>query len=163
MKAMLPEVKQLDIDLPEIQEIDAKKILEAKLKEAFNHKQGEFLVEDTSLYLNCLNGLPGPLAKWFLKTIGSEGLYKIAKAFGNARVQVKTIIGYARNTKEIYFFEGEIKGTIVSPRGEGGFGWDPIFQPERFTKTLAQMSLKEKNAISMRRIALNKLREFLAR
>lgn len=161
VKAILGEVEQLDIDLSEIQEIDAKEIIKVKLQEAFNHQKGEFLVEDTSLYLDCLHGLPGPLIKWFLKTVGNEGLFNIADKLGNSKAQAKTIIGFAKNNDEIYFFEGEVKGKIVSPRGDNGFGWDKIFEPDSFLKTFAEMSLEEKNAISMRRIALNKLKEFL--
>lgn len=160
-KAILRDIEQLDLDLPEIQEIDAKEIIKAKLQEAFNHKKGEFLIEDTSLYLDCLNGLPGPLVKWFLKTIGNEGLFNIAEKLGNLKAEAKTIVGFAKNRDEIYFFEGVVKGEIVSPRGDNGFGWDKIFEPEGFSKTFAEMSLEEKNAISMRRIALNKLKEFL--
>lgn len=161
VKAVLSDVEQLDIDLPEIQEIDAKEIIKTKLHEAFNHQEGEFLVEDTSLYLDCLNGLPGPLIKWFLKTVGNEGLFNIADKLGNLKAEAKTIVGFAKNNDEIYFFEGSIKGKIVSPKGNNGFGWDKIFEPEGFSKTFAEMSLEGKNVISMRRIALNKLKEFL--
>ncbi len=163
VKTILGEVEQLDIDLPEIQEIDAKEIIKAKIQEAFNHQQGEFLVEDTSLYLDSLNGLPGPLIKWFLKTVGNEGLFNIADKLGNLKAQAKTIIGFTKNNEEIYFFEGEVKGKIVSPRGDNGFGWDKIFEPDGFLKTFAEMSLEEKNEVSMRRIALNKLKEFLSK
>lgn len=163
VKAILGEVEQLDIDLPEIQEIDAKEIIKAKLLEALNHKQGEFLVEDTSLYFDCLHGLPGPLIKWFLKTIGNEGLFNIADKLENLTAEAKTIVGFAKSHDEIYFFEGSIKGQIVSPRGDNGFGWDKIFEPDGFSKTFAEMSLEEKNEVSMRRIALNKLKEFLNR
>lgn len=161
VKAILPEVEQLDIDLPEIQHIDAKEIIKAKLKEALNHTQGEFLVEDTSLYLECLGGLPGPLVKWFLKTIGNEGLFEITKKLGNDKAQTKTMIGYARRTEEIYFFEGNLQGKIVKPQGDQGFGWDPIFKPEGFNKTFGQMSQKEKSRISMRKKALENLKMFL--
>ena len=75
VKAIIPNVKQLDIDLPEIQEIDAKNIIRAKLLEALRHKQVEFIVEDTSLHFDCLNGLSGPLIKWFLKIIENDGLF----------------------------------------------------------------------------------------
>ena len=161
VKAIIPNVEQLDIDLPEIQDIDAKKIIRAKLLEALNYKQAEFIVEDTSLYLECLNGLPGPLIKWFMKTIGNDGLFNIAEKLGNNKAEAKTIIGYAKNPKEIYYFEGSVKGKIVSPRGKSGFGWDPIFQPEGFSKSFAELTPEEKNKISMRRIALSKLKEFL--
>lgn len=161
VKLILPDVEQLDIDLPEIQEINAKEIVKNKLLESLNHIEGEFIVEDTSLYFDCLKGLPGPLIKWFLKTIGNNGLAEITEKLGNNKAEAKTIIGYAKNYEEIYFFEGEIKGEIVKPRGESNFGWDPIFLPDGYKKTFAEMSQEEKNEISMRRNALNKLKEFL--
>lgn len=161
VKSILSNVEQLDIDLPEIQEIDAKKIIEIKLHEAKKHHDGEFIVEDTSLYLDCLNGLPGPLIKWFLKTIGNQGLFEITEKLGNNKAQAKTIIGYSNTSGEINFFEGVLSGQIVLPRGENGFGWDEIFMPDNHDKTFAQMKPHEKNEISMRRNAVNKLKEFL--
>lgn len=161
LKALIPQIEQLDIDLPELQEIDSQKIIEAKLQEALKHQSGEFIVEDTSLYLDGLKGLPGPLAKWFLKTVGNEGLYQMATASGNMKATAKTIIGYAKSGTEITFFEGVASGTIVAPRGDQGFGWDPVFQPDGFDKTLAEMTLDEKNKISTRKIAAAKLQESL--
>ena len=161
MHAMMPGIEQLDIDLPEIQEIDAREIMRYKLQEALNHVEGHFLVEDTLLYMKCLKGLPGPLAKWFLKTIGNEGLAELAEKLGNKTAEAKTIIGYAENHEELYFFEGIIKGEIVRPRGEYHFGWDSIFQPEGCTKTFGEMGPEEKSKISMRRVAIEQLREFL--
>lgn len=160
-KAILGEIEQLDFDLPEVQEIDQKEIIKAKLLEALNHQPGNFFVEDTSLYFDCLNGLPGPLVKWFLKTIGNEGLFSLAEKLENNNAEARTIVGYAKSPEEIYFFEGSIKGKIVKPRGENSFGWNPIFQPEGFTKTFAEISLEEKNKVSMRKEALMKLKEFL--
>ncbi len=81
VQAMIPNVEQLELDLPELQEIDAHEIIKAKLQEALKVHDGELIVEDTSLYLDALNGLPGPLIKWFVKTIGVDGLYKIAEKF----------------------------------------------------------------------------------
>lgn len=161
VKSILQNVEQLDIDLPEIQDVNAKEIIKAKLLEALHHKKAEFIVEDTSLYFNCLNGLPGPLIKWFMKTIGNKGLFNIVEKLGDTKAEAKTLIGYAKNPEEIYYFEGSIKGTIVSPKGKSGFGWDPIFQPEGFSKSFARMTPEEKNKISMRRAAINRLKEFM--
>lgn len=161
LKAIVPQIEQIEIDLPEIQEIDAQKIIQAKLKEALKHRAGEFIVEDTSLYLEGLKGLPGPLVKWFLKTVGNEGLAEMAEKFENTHATAKTIIGYAKSENEISFFVGEVKGTIVKPRGDMGFGWDPIFQPDGSNKTLAEMTMEEKNQISTRKIAASKLQEAL--
>lgn len=161
VKAILPDVEQMDIDLPEMQETDPHAIIRAKLQEAFNHAQGEFIVEDTSLYLDGLNGLPGPLIKWFLKAIGIEGLANMAEKLGNDRATAKTMIGYAKNSDDIQFFEGVVHGKIVRPQGETGFGWDPIFLPDGHEKTFANMSSEEKNQISMRRMAVNALKKYL--
>lgn len=161
VKSILPLVEQMDIDLPEIQEIDAREIIRKKLLEALNHAQGEFIVEDTSLYLECLKGLPGPLIKWFLKTIGNSGLAQIAEHFKNTNAEARTIVGYAKNHEEIYFFEGVIRGIVVMPRGSTTFDWDVIFQPEGYSQTFAEMGRDEKNKISIRKLALDKLRGFL--
>jgi len=160
-KSVLPELEQFEIDLPEIQEFDARLIIKAKLREAFQHHQGEFIVEDTSLYLECLNGLPGPLIKWFLQTIGNTGLADLVDRFKNSKATARTLIGYAKSSNEVYFFEGKIDGHIVSPQGEAGFGWDSIFQPTGHEKTFKEMGIEEKNKISMRRIAFDQLKTFL--
>jgi inosine triphosphate pyrophosphatase len=160
-KAILGDVESYEVDLPEIQEIDAHVIIREKLKEALKHKEGEFIVEDTSLYFDALNGLPGPLIKWFMKTIGNDGLYNLVQKLDNDNAVAKTLIGYAKNPDEIEFFEGAVEGTIVKPSGDSNFGWDPIFRPNGYNQTFAQMSAEEKNSISMRKMAIIKLKEYL--
>lgn len=158
VQSVLSGVEALDIDLPEIQSLDAHEIIKAKLLEAQKHQTGEFIVEDNSLYLEGIKGLPGPLIKWFLKTVGNDGLYKMAEAFGNFNAEAKVIIGYSNPEGETSFFEGSTKGTIVPARGDNGFGWDPIFQPEGYSKTFGELTPEEKNSFSMRRVALEKLK-----
>lgn len=80
---------------------------------------------------------------------------------GNNKAKAKTIVGYAKNRDEIEFFEGTIPGKIVAQTGVSGFGWDPIFQPYGYDKTFAEMTAEEKNCVSMRKIAVEKLRGFL--
>lgn len=160
-KAIIPDIEQLEIDLPEIQDLDAHKIISAKLHEAFHHHKGQFIVEDTSLYLSCLNGLPGPLVKWFLETIGAKGLYDITHRFGNNKAEAKTIIGYAKSSEEVHFFEGVLAGQIVKPRGDKDFGWGPIFQPDGHDKTFGEMERQEKYTVSMRGMAFKKLKDQL--
>ncbi len=160
VQSILGDVQGLDIDLPEIQSLDGYEIIRAKLEEARKHQVGELIVEDTSLYFDGLNGLPGPLIKWFIKTIGTDGLNKMSEVFGNKKAEAKTIIGYCNIEGKISFHEGTIRGTIVLPRGEG-FGWDPIFQPEGYTKTFGELTAAEKNSFSHRKIALEKLKAYL--
>ena len=162
LQLSFPEIIRLDIDLPEIQEIDAKEIIRRKLLSAEEHAAGEYIVEDTSLYLDCLKGkLPGPLIKWFEKSIGNEGIASLAEKMGNTKAEAKTIIGYANKTGEMQFFEGTLRGKIVSPQGDRDFGWGPIFMPEGQSKTFGEMTREEKDATSMRRKAVDKLKEFL--
>jgi non-canonical purine NTP pyrophosphatase (RdgB/HAM1 family) len=155
------DIKQLDVDLPEIQEMDARVIIEDKLERAFVHHDGPFIVEDTSLHIDGLNGLPGPLVKWFLQAVGNAGVVEMARASGDMQAQAKTIVGYARSADDVRFFTGSLSGKVVAPRGKNGFGWDPIFQPQGKTETFAEMGDEEKNILSMRRRAFEKLHTFL--
>jgi inosine triphosphate pyrophosphatase len=159
VQAILPNVESIDLDLPEVQSLNPEEVISEKLKEATKKHDGEFFVEDTSIYIDCLNGFPGPLIKWFSESLGNEGIYDLVSKYENTNCTAKTVIGYF-NGKEIKFFSGELKGKIVAPSGTG-FGWDPIFMPEGYDKTLGEFSLEEKNQISMRNVALMKLKEFL--
>jgi len=159
IRAFFPAAKQLDIDLPEVQELDPQVIIKTKLEEAMKRTEGEFIVEDTSLYIEGMNGLPGPLIKWFLKAIDLEGVARLGEVFGKSAKAV-TLIGLAKDG-EIYFFEGSCTGRIMPPRGEGGFGWDQIFLPNGTDKTFGEMAREEKKQYSMRIRALKKLEEFL--
>jgi len=79
----------------------------------------------------------------------------------NRQLVAKAAIGF-HNDKEIFTFMGEVKGTLaVEPRGEGGWGWDPIFIPAHTDKTYAELTAEEKNAISHRRAALEKFKKYL--
>ena len=154
---IIPGIKKLDIDLPEIQEIDPKKIINEKIKEVIKIHSGEFFCEDTSVYINCLNGFPGPLIKWLLKSIGVNGIYELVSKYPDKKAIAKTVVGYY-DGKNIRFFEGSLEGEIVSPKGKNIFGWDQLFLPKGFDKTMSEMSREEKNKISMRQTALKKLK-----
>ena len=161
VQSILNNVEQLELNLPEIQSLDAREIIGQKLKEATKKHKGPFIVEDTSLYLDCMNGLPGPLIKWFLDAIKVEGIYHIAESYKNFKAEAKTLIGYYDNGK-IEFFEGIVKGKIVSPTGSTDFGWDSIFQPDNSDKSFQQMTKEQKNKISMRKKAVAKLKLYLS-
>jgi inosine triphosphate pyrophosphatase len=161
VRALIPEVQGIDIDLPEVQELDAHVIIAAKLVEAQKIHIGPCMVEDTSLYIDAMNGLPGPLAKWFVQAIGIEGLYRLTAASGSARARAETLIGYADENGDIHFFSGTIAGIIVAPRGRSGFGWDSLFQPDGCERTFAEMTSAEKSQYSMRTIAVEGLYHYL--
>ena len=147
------EVKQLDIDLPELQGTP-EDIVRGKLKLALEKSKnldGPVLVEDTSLCFNAYNGLPGAYIKYFLKAIKPEGLYKMACVFDDHSAYAQSIYGLQKNEKEEpKLFIGKTDGEIVSPRGDNNFGWDPCFKPSCSKKTFAEMDDNEKNKISHR-------------
>jgi non-canonical purine NTP pyrophosphatase (RdgB/HAM1 family) len=161
IQSIIPSITMEKVDLDEIQEIDPHKIIQAKLKQAGEMGIRPCIVEDTSLYFEGLNGLPGPLIKWFLQVLGNDGLYSLSKKIGNSQVVAKTIIGYRGVNSEVLFFEGDMIGDIVEPRGKNGFGWNPIFRPQGEIKTFAEMTDEEKEKYSMRKKAATKLNEFL--
>lgn len=149
------------LDLPEIQSLDLREIIEHKAKEAYGQIKSPILVEDTSLVFTALGKLPGPLIKWFLKELDNEGLCKLLDNYSDRSAFAQVCFGLY-DGEELKVFEGEMKGTIaLSPKGEQGFGWDPIFIPEGQTKTWGEMSPEEQKRTSMRRIALKKLESFL--
>jgi len=147
------EIKQLDIDLPELQGLP-EDIVRGKLKLALEKAkklEGPVLVEDTSLCFNAYGGLPGAYIKYFLKAIKPEGLYKMVCAFEDHSAYAQSIYGLQKNTKEeAHLFVGKTDGEIVSPRGDNNFGWDPCFQPKNYKETYAEMAEEEKNKISHR-------------
>ncbi len=153
------KLEQIEIDLEEIQEIEAEKVVEHKVLEAYEKARKPIIVEDTGLYIEAWNGFPGALAKWVGKTIGFENIPNMLGE--NRKAYAKTIVGYCDGNR-LKLFEGKIRGKISEKaRGESGFGWDPIFIPEGNKKTFAEMPVDEKNAISMRRLALEELKGFL--
>jgi len=158
--SMIPGLEQLDIDLDEIQELDPHIIIKHKLKEAMVSQEGVFIVEDTSLYVDSMNGLPGPLIKWFLNAIGVDKLFSLLNALGPTRATAKTVIGYCDDGK-IKYFEGSLHGSIVAPRGHRDFGWDPLFLPDGHDKTLAEMDASKKNSLSHRHLAVSALKSFI--
>ena len=159
------EIEAQDIDLPEIQSLDPEEVIKAKLIEARRHISGPFFVEDTSLFFDAWNGLPGPLIKWFLKSVGNQGLWDmLQQGVSTHGAEARSVIGYVDQQDQMHFFTGRLGGQIVSPSGSTQFGWDPIFLPFTMpvgTKTFADMTPEEKNAISMRRKALEGLRTHL--
>jgi non-canonical purine NTP pyrophosphatase (RdgB/HAM1 family) len=143
--AILGDVHQLDVDIDEIQSLDQEAIVRHKLDEARNHASDVF-VEDTALYFDEMNGLPGPLVKWFLEAIGPEGLWQLALSQNALRARAITMIGHYDG--DYHFYTGEVNGMIGEPRGDG-FGWDPIFYPDGYEQSYAELG-DEKHDISHR-------------
>jgi XTP/dITP diphosphohydrolase len=158
---ILGDVKSINLDLDELQGMDTDKISEHKARQAWQKVKKPVVVWDQSLHIDCLNGFPGPLIKWFWTSVTLEKICKIADAFDDRGILAKVTLTYydGKTMKHIY---GEIFGVIADkPRGKNGFAWDSIFIPVGNSKTFAEMTPEEKNKISMNKIALTKLKKFL--
>jgi inosine triphosphate pyrophosphatase len=161
---LMPELEQCELDLPEIQELDPQVVIIEKLKEARRRLPDvAIVVEDTSLYIDALGGLPGPLIKWFLDRLKAEGIAEVVAKLGKeTSAQARCVVGYLpAGAVEPLFFEGVMRGRVVAPRGENGFGWDRLFLPEGSERTIGELSMEEKNEISIRAQAFGKLRDAL--
>jgi non-canonical purine NTP pyrophosphatase (RdgB/HAM1 family) len=162
VESVLGTMRHVHLDLPEVQELEPRKVVIAKAQAAIAQGYSPVLIEDTSLAMSALNGLPGPLIKWFLKALGVEGVYALAGHKGDFRAEVRTIFGLALGAQSFMYGEGVVSGVIVPPRGDD-FGWDSIFQPDGSSKTMGEMSVVEREPFSMRIKALQDLRRQLER
>ena len=154
-------VQHIKIDLPELQG-SSEMICREKCAEAAERVGGAVLVEDTSLCFNALGGLPGPYIKWFLEKTGHEGLNNLLAAYPDKSAYAQCIFGFSAGPGQTPItFDGRTPGQIVPARGPTDFGWDPVFQPEGYSETYAEMDKAEKNKISHRYRALVKLQEHL--
>lgn len=126
------------------------------------------LVEDTCLCFHALGGLPGPYIKWFLDKVGHDGLNQMLAGFDDKRAYALCTFGYSSGVEgeEAVVFSGRTEGRIVAARKKGdgpAFGWDPVFLPDGFEVTYAEMDKEVKNGISHRFKALGKVKEYLER
>ena len=156
------QVKQIDIDLPEVQAMDVRHIIETKARSAFRHINQPVIVEDTGLSFHAWNGLPGALIRWFLESVGNEGLCKMLSSFDDRGAIAQSCIGYF-DGQAFVSFSGQVEGEIAeSPRGQFGFGWDAIFQPHGSSRTFGEMeSVAGDESFNMRLMAARQLKQYL--
>jgi len=140
--------QSVHIDLPEIQSFDTRAIITDKVQRAYDEIGKPVMVEDVSIGLEHLNGFPGPFIKFVEQQMGKAGIYKLAGE-QEKPATVTSTIGYFDGHKLI-IAEGIVPGTVVSPRGEHGWGFDFCFIPEGETETYAQMGPEQKSELSHR-------------
>ena len=138
----------------------------SKARFVYNRTGRDVFADDTGLEIKSLNGLPGVHSARFAgeNKDSSANIEKALSMLGNTEhreARFRTVIALIIKKKE-YLFEGIVKGTITNAkRGTEGFGYDPIFIPDGKSSTFAEMGLAEKNTVSHRARAFEKLREFL--
>ncbi|GAB7094124.1 RdgB/HAM1 family non-canonical purine NTP pyrophosphatase [Halolamina litorea] len=183
-------ISQLDYDYTEIQSDDLGTIAARGAREAYRHAGEPTLVDDAGLFVRALDGFPGPYSSYAEDTIGVERTWELASREEDRGASFRCVLAYCdgegfdaspdpvdkddrvaaaaagpdadgeAEALPVKLFEGRVRGTLVEPRGEGGFGFDPIFEHEG--TTFAEMDEAEKNAISHRGRALAKFGEWYA-
>ncbi|SDJ41066.1 XTP/dITP diphosphatase [Natronorubrum texcoconense] len=157
----IASVEQVQYDYTEVQSDSLADIATHGARETFEALESDepVIVDDTGLFVDALGGFPGPYSAYVEDTVGVERLWRLASEEENRRARFRTVLVYA-DADGTETFEGSVAGTLVAPRGEGGFGYDPIF--EYNGATLAEMSTEEKNAISHRGRAFAAFAEWYA-
>ena len=163
----LKGLKDLDFseDIPETSDT-----FEGNAKQKASYVYSKFnlncFADDSGLEVDCLGGAPGVYSARFAgeeKDDAKNNSLLLEKLNGvsNRKARFKTVICLILEGKE-YFFEGFVEGVITDNyKGDGGFGYDPIFMPNGYDKTFAEMTLDEKNQLSHRAIAVQKMIDFL--
>lgn len=152
-------------ELPETHETLEENSLE-KAEYVYKRYQLPVFADDTGLEVNALNGAPGVYSARYAgaERSADANMNKLLAALSeeaSREARFRTIITYLDDTG-VYQFEGEVKGQITRElKGEGGFGYDPVFVPNGYTQTFGEMPSEEKNKISHRVRSVEKLVEFL--
>lgn len=158
-----------DLNLPDVEETGETFKDNALLKayEGYKHTSLPVLAEDTGLCIRALDGEPGVYTKRYAEQHG--GFPKVFDVLAERMKDNPDKSAYFNCTMALVIdetraevFEGIFEGDILpAPRGEKGFGYDPVFMPKGYSKTVAELSEDEKNTISHRALALKKVAEFL--
>lgn len=127
----LVNLRVINVDLPEIQEVNTEAIAKEKALLGAQLAGGPCVVEDTSLQFTALGGMPGPYIKWFQERLGSNGLYNILTAYEDKSAQAVCTLAFCPYPHaDPVLFTGVTHGQIVKPVEGRGFGWDAIFVPD---------------------------------
>ena len=140
----------------------------AREKSTVIHKltQQNCFSEDTGLEVNALGGAPGVKSARYAGEgrNSADNMNKLLKNMlgkEDRSARFRTVVSLIWNDEE-YYFEGICEGKIIdTPRGNQGFGYDPVFVPDGSSKTFAEMGIEEKNIFSHRRKATDELVQFL--
>lgn len=166
-KVELLSMKDIDcrVDIPETADTLAGNAL-IKARYIFENYHLDCFADDTGLEVEALNGAPGVYsARYAGDAHNSEAnmkkLLQDMEGMENRKARFRTVFALIINGKE-HLFEGIVRGEITkNRRGTAGFGYDPIFIPEGYTQTYAEMGSELKNKISHRALAMEKLCRFL--
>lgn len=150
------EIEWLKMEYVEPQGDSLEEIAKLSAEMLAEEVDGEFVIEDSGLFIDALNGFPGPYSSYVFKTIGNEGILKLMDGVESRKAYFMAVVVYWDGNKD-YVFTGRVDGRISETiRGDKGFGYDPIFIYDDKNRTFAEMEITEKNEVSHRRKAFEK-------
>ena len=153
---------QNNIDYPEIQASSLEEVVDFGLTWLQEKTKAPFVIDDSGVFIDNFDGFPGIYTRYIYDTIGLKGVLRQMEDVDNRACTFRCVLGLVTESGEKQKFVGDCHGTLINEqRGDGGFGYDPIFIPDGFDKTFAELSSEEKNSISHRGIAMRKLIDFL--
>lgn len=151
-------LKQLKIGKLEIQSDNVEEISHFAARVAFEMTNKPLIVDDTGLFIDVLNGFPGPFAHYVLDTIGRSGILKLLINSSDRNAKFITAATICTPTTGCKTFTGVLEGNIaLEERGNFGFGYDSIFIPKGLNSTLAELPLTKKIEISHRTLAFRQI------
>ncbi len=155
------QVEQLRLRYQEVQGDTLEEVVTKALEWLSPRVGDNLLVDDSGLFIQSLEGFPGVYSSYVYRTLGCGGILKLLEGSGEREATFEACFGLLRGGMS-RVLKGRCSGTITkAERGGGGFGFDPIFIPEGHTRTFAEMSLAEKNALSHRGRAVARLARYL--
>jgi XTP/dITP diphosphohydrolase len=153
---------KLKVEAVEIQEDSLENIAKFSALDAVKNCGLPVFVEDAGLFVEALQGFPGPYSRYVYDTVGVDGILKLMKNIENRSAHFQSVIAFSSPKEQPVCFVGKVEGKIsLEKRGTAGFGYDPIFEPlEGDGRTFAEMTTAEKNRFSHRAEALRMFAEW---
>jgi len=158
------EAVHLRVPYEEIQSSDLEEVVRKGLSELKSKGVSDFIIDDSGLFIDGLNGFPGVWSAFVQGTIGNKGILKLMDGVDNRKAEFKCCIGCSLGGRDIVV-TGVCKGMIIEEeKGSEGFGYDPIFSHDG-KRTFAEIPIDEKNGISHRgdavRLLLKEMKKIL--
>jgi XTP/dITP diphosphohydrolase len=157
-------LRMLDTKKIEIQSDRLQEIASYAAQEASNRLGVCVVAEDAGLFIDSLHGFPGPYSSYVFSRLGTTGILALMNNISHRNAKFRSVAAFCAPNNKPRCFTGTVVGTIGQrPRGVRGFGFDPIFIPNRGGgRSFAQMTIREKNRISHRAASFRKLSRWLS-
>ena len=154
---------KVSVPYPEVQASSLEEVVDFGLDNLKDKIQPPFIIDDAGVFVDGLEGFPGVYSRYVYDTIGLQGILKQMENLEDRQASFKCVLGLLLEDGTTHKFVGECKGRIIHEmRGDGGFGYDPIFIPDGFDRTFAELPPEEKNEISHRGRAMQNLLAFIS-